>query len=137
MINYYIENNIILYKLYFLCHQWFPSIINFLNAYKYRCYLYNVLVMYCNNQPLSFHRFYSKREGRKTLKLLPQFGTVELDAIFYDVPKSNKRSCDGEYSTTNNQCCVERKYRVMVTTYQMCVLDMFNTYDFLTYEVIY
>ncbi|XP_060845761.1 cullin-3-like [Rhopalosiphum padi] len=83
-----------------------------------------------------FKTFYSKREGRKTLKLLPQFGTVELDAIFYDVPKSNKRSCDGEYSTTNNQCCVERKYRVMVTTYQMCVLDMFNTYDFLTYERI-
>uniref|UniRef100_A0A2S2NJ52 Cullin-3-A n=1 Tax=Schizaphis graminum TaxID=13262 RepID=A0A2S2NJ52_SCHGA len=83
-----------------------------------------------------FKTFYSKVEGRKTLKLLPQFGTVELDATFYDAPRSSKRSCDGEYSTTNNQCCVERKFKVMVTTYQMFVLDMFNTYDFLTYERI-
>jgi len=67
--------------------------------------------------------------------LLPQFGTVELNAIFYG--KSCPFRCFEEETETLKNKNNERMVELVVTTYQMCVLDLFNDYNTLTYEVIY
>ncbi|XP_025196814.1 cullin-3-A-like [Melanaphis sacchari] len=84
-----------------------------------------------------FKKYYSKGETRKTLKLLPQFGTVELVATYYGEPIFLKRSHDGgKCSPVPNSRRVERHFKVRVTTYQMFVLDLFNTNDGLKFKEI-
>lgn len=101
------------------------------------CYSYNVLFLMTNDQSLlSFYRLYSSYETKKTLKLLPQFGTAELEVTCYSQPGATKQSCDGENSTTKIER-VERKINIVVSTYEMFVLDLFNSNDFLTGEVIF
>jgi len=79
---------------------------------------------------------YSKYETKKTLKLLPQYGTAELEVTCYSQLETTKRSCDGENSKTKIESG-ERKIKVVVSTYEMFVLDLFNSNDFLTGEVIF
>jgi len=85
---------------------------------------------------LSFYRVYSKYETKKNLKLLPQYGTAELEVTYYSQLEVTKRSCDDENSKTKIESG-ERKIKVVVSTYEMFVLDLFNSNDFLTGEVIF
>jgi len=85
---------------------------------------------------LSFYRFYSKYKTKKTLKLLPQFGTAELEVTRNSQRETTEQSCDGEHSTTEIER-VERKTKVVVSTYEMFVLDLFNSNDSLTGQVIF
>jgi len=92
-----------------------------------------------NDQSLFlFNRIYKENirdNAKKKLMLLPQFGTVELNANLYGKP-----SLDIQYDNElpkNNIKREHRKIKLEVTTYQMCVLDLFNTNNTLTFEVIY
>jgi len=49
-----------------------------------------------------------------------------MNLVFHGRPRSTKRSWNGEYLTTNNQC-LKQKNTIAVSTYQMCVLDLFNS----------
>lgn len=67
--------------------------------------------------------------------LLPEFGTVELNAYF-----CNNLCLDSQFddeSSENGSYYDERKIKLVVTTHQMCVLDLFNDHNTLTYAVIY
>jgi len=85
-----------------------------------------------------FHRIYKENtrdNAKRKLMILPQFGTVELDAVFYGDPCFEKQIVNGLPTNFNKRR--ERKVKLEVTTYQMCVLDLFNTHNTLTFEVIY
>jgi len=87
----------------------------------------------------SFHRIFEKdivHKPKKSLKLLPQFGTVELNATFYGKCRPTRQLSHNELQSLNNKY-EERMVELVVTTYQMCVLDLFNDYNTLTFEVIY
>ncbi|CAI6363308.1 unnamed protein product [Macrosiphum euphorbiae] len=70
--------------------------------------------------------------AKKKLMLLPQFGTVELEAHFFgkpswDIPFDNELPI-------NHINRVYRELKLEVTTYQMCVLDFVNTNITITFE---
>jgi len=92
-----------------------------------------------NDQSLFlFNRIYNENKqdnAKKKLMLLPQFGTVELEAHFFGKP-SLDISFDNELPM-NNINRVHRTLKLEVTTYQMCVLDLFNANNTITFEVIY
>lgn len=81
----------------------------------------------------------SKHNGRQ-LTLQPQLGSADLNAVFYGIGRVDLESSMnviGEQpfsGNTNYQ--PERKHIIQVSTYQMCVLLLFNTNDKLTFEVI-
>ncbi|XP_029341828.1 cullin-3-like [Acyrthosiphon pisum] len=84
-----------------------------------------------------FKTIYQKNtqdNAKKKLMLLPQFGTVELNAHFYGKPCLDTQ-LDNELPKTNIER-VNRKLKLEVTTYQMCVLDLFNTNNTLTFKEI-
>lgn len=85
---------------------------------------------------LLFYRLYSRYETKKNLTLLPQYGTAELEVTCYSQLGAIKRSYDEENSKTKIERG-ERKIKVVVSTYEMFVLDLFNSNDFLTGEVIF
>lgn len=78
-----------------------------------------------------------KHNGRQ-LTLQPQLGSADLNAVFYGARRS-----ETEPSLTNvtvaantvNQS-IERKHIIQVSTYQMCVLLLFNIHEKRTFEVI-
>lgn len=82
----------------------------------------------------------SKHNGRQ-LTLQPQLGSADLNAVFYGTRRldiESSMSLSGDQSlrgNTNYQ--TERKHIIQVSTYQMCVLLLFNTNEKLTFEVIY
>ncbi|KAE9527898.1 hypothetical protein AGLY_012722 [Aphis glycines] len=82
-----------------------------------------------------FNELYSRYETKKNLKLLPQYGTAELEVTCYSQLGAIKRSYDEENSKTKIERG-ERKIKVVVSTYEMFVLDLFNSNDFLTGETI-
>lgn len=78
-----------------------------------------------------------KHNGRQ-LSLQPQLGSADLNAVFYGARRSDGESLTNVSSTDNyNQQCIERKHIIQVSTYQMCVLLLFNTHNKMTFEVIY
>lgn len=87
----------------------------------------------------SFHRLYKKNNqsgNNKKLILLPQFGTVELNAIFYGKPCSPKKLFIDELPSISEKRDA-RKLKITVSTNQMQVLDLFNAHNTLTFNVIY
>ncbi|XP_050527611.1 cullin-3 [Daktulosphaira vitifoliae] len=79
-----------------------------------------------------FRLFYLGKHNGRQLTLQPQLGSADLNAIFFE-PKRTAVS-----STINNISSqpAERKHIIQVSTYQMCVLLMFNTHEKLTFEDI-
>lgn len=78
-----------------------------------------------------------KHNGRQ-LTLQPQLGSADLNATFYGTRRSDTESLTNVSSTANTvQQLTERKHIFQVSTYQMCILLLFNTHDKLTLEVIY
>jgi len=71
----------------------------------------------------------------KNLMILPQFGTVELNA-YYCINPCSDNQFDNESSEFGSDYD-ERKIKLVVTTHQMCVLDLFNDHNTLTFAVIY
>nr|CAD7453726.1 unnamed protein product [Timema tahoe] len=74
--------------------------------------------------------------------LQPQLGSSDLNAVFYGPRKEENEGKDGASSSTSlmsvssQRAAGPRKHIIQVSTYQMCVLMLFNNRDRLTYEEI-
>jgi len=85
----------------------------------------------------AFRRFYLGKHSGRQLTLQPQLGSVDLNAMFYGPRKEEPDSKDSLVSTTSNERAGSpRKHIIQVSTYQMCVLMLFNARERLTYEEI-
>ncbi|KAJ8670266.1 hypothetical protein QAD02_001525 [Eretmocerus hayati] len=93
----------------------------------------------------AFRRFYLGKHSGRQLTLQPQLGSADLNATFYG-PKRDESSlgeCTSSsqgFANGNNLRssgpCIARKHIIQVSTYQMCVLMLFNNRERLTYEEI-
>jgi len=69
----------------------------------------------------SFKRFYLGNHSGRQLTLQPQMGSADLNAVFYKKDSDQK---------------VPRKHIMSVSTYQMCILMLFNKKEKISYEEI-
>lgn len=84
------------------------------------------------------NRFYLGKHNGRQLTLQPQLGSADLNAVFYGSRKSDIESSTSVSSTANtHHQTSERKHIIQVSTFQMCILLLFNTHDKLTLEVIH
>ncbi|XP_058450811.1 cullin-3-B isoform X2 [Malaya genurostris] len=91
----------------------------------------------------TFKRFYLAKHSGRQLTLQPQLGTVYMNAEFYGV-KAEKENTDGACSSTAvvpstvppMALGAPRKHVLQLSTYQMCVLMLFNNRERLTYDEI-
>ncbi|KOX79045.1 Cullin-3 [Melipona quadrifasciata] len=109
----------------------------------------------------AFRRFYLAKHSGRQLTLQPQLGSADLNAVFHgprreenscgglDTPSSSSSigngsgslygsgvSTNGILNQRSNSCGNTRKHIIQVSTYQMCVLMLFNKREKLTYEEI-
>lgn len=90
----------------------------------------------------AFRRFYLAKHSGRQLTLQPQLGSSDLNAVFYGPRKEETDSKDGTSSSSSllsvasQRSCGPRKHIIQVSTYQMCVLMLFNNREKLTYEEI-
>ncbi|XP_049851425.1 cullin-3 isoform X1 [Schistocerca gregaria] len=90
----------------------------------------------------AFRRFYLAKHSGRQLTLQPQLGSSDLNAVFYGPRKEETDSKDGASSSSSllsvasQRSCGPRKHIIQVSTYQMCVLMLFNNREKLTYEEI-
>ncbi|XP_011505614.1 PREDICTED: cullin-3 isoform X2 [Ceratosolen solmsi marchali] len=96
----------------------------------------------------AFRHFYLGKHSGRQLTLQPQLGSADLNAIFYgprreesnlgaDCPSSSQGfGSNGSSQRSNSGTCIARKHIIQVSTYQMCVLMLFNNRERLTYEEI-
>ncbi|XP_021940248.1 cullin-3-A, partial [Zootermopsis nevadensis] len=90
----------------------------------------------------AFRRFYLAKHTGRQLTLQPQLGSSDLNAVFYGPRKEEGEGKDGASSSTNVVSVSSqrnngpRKHIIQVSTYQMCVLMLFNNRDKLNYEEI-
>ncbi|KFM81912.1 Cullin-3-A, partial [Stegodyphus mimosarum] len=86
----------------------------------------------------AFRRFYLAKHSGRQLTLQPQLGSVDLNAVFYGPRKEEGESKDGTSAipSSSERSSSPRKHIIQVSTYQMCVLMLFNSRDRLTYEEI-
>lgn len=94
----------------------------------------------------AFRRFYLAKHSGRQLTLQPQLGSSDLNAVFFGPRREEGEGRDGASSSTSLQPSltlrasaspvpvVGRKHIIQVSTYQMCVLMLFNNRDRLTYE---
>ncbi|XP_050039779.1 cullin-3-like [Dermacentor andersoni] len=78
----------------------------------------------------TFRRFYLARHDGRRLTLQPQLGWADMSAVFYG--PCNNEPCSSQASDKLQP----RTYTIQVTTYQMCVLMLFNSRDKISYEDI-
>jgi len=84
----------------------------------------------------AFRRFYLAKHSGRQLTLQPQLGSSDLNAVFFGIRREEGEGRDGASSSTGNRTLASspRKHIIQVSTYQMCILMLFNTRDKLTYE---
>ncbi|KAH7939528.1 hypothetical protein HPB52_013521 [Rhipicephalus sanguineus] len=80
----------------------------------------------------TFRRFYLAKHKGRQLTLQPQLGSADMSAVFYG-PWEEQPSSSRE---PNTPACEPRTYSIQVSTFQMCVLMLFNIHDKLTYGEI-
>jgi len=84
-----------------------------------------------------YRLFYLGKHNGRQLALQPQLGSADLNAVFYGTRRTDTESLANVSSTANTQQQLnERKHIFQVSTYQMCVLLLFNTHDKMTFEDI-
>ncbi|XP_025195333.1 cullin-3-B-like [Melanaphis sacchari] len=98
-----------------------------------------------------FRTFYLSKHNGRQLRLQPQLGSADLTAIFNDNRRENSAtsviSSNGSGSTVvstsstsgtsmNNSNSSVRKHIFQVSTYQMAILMLFNSYEKMTMEMI-
>ncbi|XP_033759377.1 cullin-3-A-like [Pecten maximus] len=79
-----------------------------------------------------FRRFYLAKHSGRQLTLQPQLGSADLNATFYGPKKDDASQSSGASSNSKGP----RKHIIQVSTYQMCVLMLFNNRDKCTYEEV-
>ncbi|PSN55549.1 Cullin-3 [Blattella germanica] len=90
----------------------------------------------------AFRRFYLAKHSGRQLTLQPQLGSSDLNAVFYGPRKEEGEGKDGASSSTSLVSVTSqrsngpRKHIIQVSTYQMCVLMLFNNREKLNYEEI-
>ncbi|XP_059609467.1 cullin-3 [Phlebotomus argentipes] len=87
----------------------------------------------------TFKRFYLAKHSGRQLTLQPQMGTAYINSVFYGCAKVDAENKDGASSSSGSITggpTTTRKHILQVSTYQMCVLMLFNNRDRLTYEEI-
>jgi Cullin family len=97
---------------------------------------------------ITFLRFYLGKHSGRQLTLQAQLGSADLNAYFYGSVRPSGKLDDGppggsiELSSAPTpfplSCSTSkqpRKHIIQVSTYQMCVLMLFNNREKLTYEV--
>ncbi|KAK6632281.1 Cullin-3 [Polyplax serrata] len=90
----------------------------------------------------AFRRFYLAKHSGRQLTLQPQLGSSDLNAVFYGPRREEGESKEVSSSSSSLISVVSsrsggpRKHIIQVSTYQMCVLMLFNDRDKLTYEEI-
>ncbi|XP_026468233.1 cullin-3-A [Ctenocephalides felis] len=96
----------------------------------------------------TFRRFYLGKHSGRQLTLQPQMGTADLNAVFYGrnyqprdengTPQaaSADTPCSSSGASVGSNSGQIKKHIIQVSTYQMCVLMLFNNRDRLTYEEI-
>lgn len=90
----------------------------------------------------AFRRFYLAKHSGRQLTLQPQLGSSDLNAVFYGPRKEEGEGKDGASSSTSlvtvssQRINGPRKHIIQVSTYQMCVLMLFNNREKLNYEEI-
>lgn len=76
----------------------------------------------------TFFRFYLAKHSGRQLTLQPQLGSADLHATFFGPKKDD----NGEGASSSKG---PRRHIIQVSTYQMCVLMLFNNREKWTYEV--
>ncbi|XP_064614961.1 cullin-3-like [Liolophura sinensis] len=80
----------------------------------------------------TFRRFYLAKHSGRQLTLQPQLGSADLNATFFGA----KREDSGENGASSVSKTGPRKHIIQVSTYQMCILMLFNNREKCTYEEI-
>ncbi|XP_031623522.1 cullin-3 isoform X1 [Contarinia nasturtii] len=93
----------------------------------------------------TFKKFYLAQHSGRQLTLQPQMGTAFINAVFPPI-QSSKPDANGVQSSSStsgpsdgpvgNVASFTRKHILQVSTYQMCILMLFNTRQRMTYEEI-
>jgi len=81
-----------------------------------------------------FRRFYLAKHSGRQLTLQPQLGSADLNAVFWGPKKEDSSESVGASSSSTK--AGSRKHIIQVSTYQMCVLMLFNNREKWTYEEI-
>ncbi|KAL0274159.1 UNVERIFIED_CONTAM: hypothetical protein PYX00_006651 [Menopon gallinae] len=90
----------------------------------------------------AFRRFYLAKHSGRQLTLQPQLGSSDLNAVFYGPRRDEAESKEASSSSSSLisiasiRNCGPRKHIIQVSTYQMCVLMLFNNREKLTYEEV-
>ncbi|KAH8325882.1 hypothetical protein KR067_009683 [Drosophila pandora] len=87
-----------------------------------------------------FKNFYLNKHSGRQLTLQPQMGTAYINAVFYGRKAADTEKDKDAPSSSSSGCAVPtttRKHILQVSTYQMCVLLLFNNRDVLTYDDIH
>ncbi|PIK35982.1 putative cullin-3-B isoform X2 [Apostichopus japonicus] len=71
----------------------------------------------------AYKRFYLSKHTGRQVSLQPQLGSADLNAVFFGAKKESGKTD-------------ERRHIIQVSTYQMCILMLFNTREQWTYEEI-
>ncbi|XP_014674354.1 PREDICTED: cullin-3-A-like [Priapulus caudatus] len=79
-----------------------------------------------------FKKFYLAKHSGRQLTLQLQLGSADLNATFF----GSRKEEGGASTSTSSKSVTPRKHIIQVSTYQMCVLMLFNQRDKLTYEEI-
>lgn len=91
----------------------------------------------------AFRRFYLAKHSGRQLTLQPQLGSSDLNAVFYGPRREEPTNANADGSACSSTSAsippiksgsAPRKHIIQVSTYQMCVLMLFNNRDKLTYE---
>jgi hypothetical protein len=77
-------------------------------------------------------RFYLAKHSGRQLTLQPHLGSADLHAAFFG-PKREDTADSG--AASSSKPAGPRKHILQVSTYQMCILLLFNNRDKWTYEV--
>ncbi|KAL5236660.1 hypothetical protein ACI65C_004070 [Semiaphis heraclei] len=84
-----------------------------------------------------YELFYLRKHKGRKLTLQPQLGSADLDAVFYGSKLSDNELSTSVSSSANSlNTSTVRKHVIQVSTYQMCILLMFNTHEKLSFESI-
>lgn len=84
-----------------------------------------------------YRLFYLGKHNGRQLTLQPQLGSADLNAVFYGSRRpENYLSTSVSSSISLLNLSTERKHIIQVSTYQMCILLLFNTHEKLSFEDI-
>ena len=78
------------------------------------------------------YRFYLGKHSGRQLTLQPHLGSADLIAFFYGQKRDDPAD---SAAASSSKPVAPRKHILQVSTYQMCILLLFNNRDKWTYEV--